>query len=81
MMVIEPYESFVVTIPQLLNFIQQNNNDSEESSDYDENIYKYDINPIQVKEHFSFLFDKFKKRGTRKNNHHLVKMFHNENLK
>ena len=58
-----------------------NNNDSEESSDYDENIYKYDINPIQVKEHFSFLFDKFKKRGTRKNNHHLVKMFHNENLK
>ena len=33
MMVIEPYESFVVTIPQLLNFIQQNNNDSEDLVD------------------------------------------------
>lgn len=33
MMVIEPYESFVVTIPQLLNFIQQYNNDSEDLLD------------------------------------------------
>jgi len=33
MMVIEPYESFVVTIPQLLNFIEKNNNDSEDLVD------------------------------------------------